>query len=61
MLTKLKSEKFNSLEITEVVSKRFLGVPYVTVSARSRHIQDNVFLFRDGNVQEWDRTDLAAA
>jgi hypothetical protein len=27
MLARLKSEKFNSLEITRVASKRFLGVP----------------------------------
>jgi hypothetical protein len=44
---RLKSEKFNSLEITRVVSKRFLGVPYVSVSARSRHIQESMFLLRD--------------
>ncbi len=42
ILARLKSEKFNSLEITRVASeasKRFLGVRYVTVSAKSRHIQ----------------------
>ncbi len=42
ILARLKSEKFNSLEITRVASeasKRFLGVRYVTVSAQSRHIQ----------------------
>jgi hypothetical protein len=61
MLTKLNSEKFNSMEITGVASKRFLGLPYVIVSARSRHIQDGVFLFRARDVQEWDRTNLAAA
>jgi len=44
MLSKLKLDKFNALEITDVVSKRFLGMPYVTVFARSRHIQDGVFL-----------------
>src|SRR2546425_334628 len=41
ILARLKSEKFNSLEITRVASeasKRFLGVRYVTVSAQSRHI-----------------------
>lgn len=59
--TKLKSEKFNSLEITGIVSKRFLGLPYVTVSARSRHIQDNIFLLRDKDVQEWDIEKLAPA
>jgi hypothetical protein len=39
--------KFNSLEITEVASvasKSFLGVRHVTVSARSRHIQQGIWL-----------------
>jgi hypothetical protein len=61
MLAKLKSEKFNSLEITGIVSKRLLGLPYVTVSARTRHVQDGVFLFRASDIQEWDQTNLAAA
>ncbi len=42
ILARLKSEKFDSLEITRVTSvasKRFLGVRYVTVSAQSRLIQ----------------------
>ena len=47
MLARLKPEKFNSLQITRVASKRFLGVPYVSVSACSRHIQESLFLFRD--------------
>ncbi len=61
ILAKLKSEKFNSLEITRVASKRCLGVPYASVSARSRHIQESVFLFRAKDLQEWDRARLAAA
>jgi len=61
ILAKLKSEKFNSLEITRVASKRFLGVPYASVSARSRHIQESVFLFRAKDHQAWDRARLAAA
>ena len=44
ILAKLKGEKFNSLEITEVVSNRFLGVSYVSVSAHCRHIQEGMFL-----------------
>ncbi len=60
ILAKLKSERFNSLEITQVHSKRFLGVPYASVSARSRHIQESVFLFRARDLQEWDRARLAA-
>jgi hypothetical protein len=61
ILTKLKSEKFNSMEITSVVPKRFLGVPYVTVTARSRHIQEGVFLFGTSDVHQRDRAYLAAA
>jgi hypothetical protein len=47
ILARLEAEKFNSLEITRVTSvasKRFLGVRYVTVSARSRLIQQGVGL-----------------
>lgn len=44
ILANLKSEYFNSLEITRVASKRFLGVPYATVSAHSRHIHESAFL-----------------
>jgi len=47
MLARLTPDKFNSLQITRVASKRFLGVPYVRVSACSRHIQESLFLFRD--------------
>ncbi len=60
ILAKLKSERFNSLEITRVASKRFLGVPYASVSARSRHIQESLVLFRAKDLQEWDRARLAA-
>ncbi len=52
ILARLKSEKFNSLEITRVASKRFLGVPYVTVSTCSRHIQESLFLFCDDDLRE---------
>ena len=36
---KVKYQNFNCLEVTAIVAKRFLGVPYATVSAHSRHIQ----------------------
>ena len=42
-------EKFNSLEILGVASlasKRFLGIRHVTVSARSRHIQESPVIFQ---------------
>ncbi|MBI3670040.1 MAG: hypothetical protein HY237_09715, partial [Acidobacteria bacterium] len=61
ILARLKSGKFNSLEITRVASKGFLGVRYVTVSAQSRHIQESLFLFRTKDLQDWDRARLAAA
>ncbi len=52
ILANPKSEEFNSLEITRVVSKRFLGLPYVSVSACSRHIQESLFLFCDKDFRE---------
>lgn len=52
ILANLKPEKFNSLEITQVASKSFLGVPYVSVSAHSRHIQESSILFGAKDLQE---------
>ena len=39
ILAKVKPQHFNGLEVTAIVARRFLGVPYVTVSAHSRHMQ----------------------
>ena len=39
ILGKVQQQHFNGLEVTGIVDKRFLGVPYGTVSAHSRHIQ----------------------
>jgi hypothetical protein len=44
VLAKQEGQKFNSLEITKVVSKRFLGIPFMSVTAHSRHIQEDVYL-----------------
>lgn len=52
ILASLKMERFNSLEVTRVASKHFLGVPYVSISARSRHIQESMFLFRAKDLQD---------
>jgi hypothetical protein len=41
ILDKVKSQHFNGLEVTAIVGRHFLGVPYVTVSAHSRHIQQS--------------------
>ena len=39
ILAKVRKQHFNSLEVTGIVVKRFVGVPYTIVSAHSRHIQ----------------------
>ena len=44
MLEKLKPMNFNCLEVTGIVAKRFLGIPYTVVSAHSRHIQQICYL-----------------
>jgi hypothetical protein len=44
ILAKLNGRQFNSLEITGVVEKRFLGIPFLSVTANSRHIQESVYL-----------------
>jgi hypothetical protein len=44
VLAKKQSQNYNSLEISKIVSKRFLGVPYLTISAHSRHIQEGMYL-----------------
>ena len=41
ILAKVKLQHFNGLEITEIAARSFLGVPYVTVSAHSRHMQQS--------------------
>ena len=39
ILEKVKQQHFNGLEVTAIVNRYFLGIPYVTVSAHSRHMQ----------------------
>ena len=41
ILGKVKQQHFNGLEVTGIVAKRFLGVPYITISAHSRHLQQS--------------------
>ena len=41
ILRKVKQQNFNCLEVTGIVAKRFLGVPYATITAHSRHIQQS--------------------
>jgi hypothetical protein len=44
ILGKVKRQHFNALEVTEIVAKRFLGVPYTVVCAHSRHVQRSCYL-----------------
>jgi hypothetical protein len=60
VLASMKSDRLNCLEIGQVVVKRFLGLPYVVVSAHPRHIQQSMFLFHAERPAAWDRAALAA-
>ncbi len=44
ILGKTGQQHFNSLEITGIVAKRFMGLPYTIVSAHSRHLQQHCYL-----------------
>jgi hypothetical protein len=44
VLAKQEGQRFNSLELTKVVAKRFLGIPFMSVTAHSRHIQEGIAL-----------------
>jgi hypothetical protein len=39
LITNVKSQNCNSIEITKVMRNSFLKVPYVSVSAHARHLQ----------------------
>ena len=46
ILGKVSRQHFNGLEVTGMVAKRFLGLPYTIVSAHSRHVQQSCYLDR---------------
>src|SRR5208283_2013524 len=35
---------YNAVEVTGIVTKTFLGLPYAVVSAHPRHVQENCYL-----------------
>lgn len=45
LLTKLNAVKFNAAEIVEVTAKKFMGLPYLTVCAHSRQIEESQSLY----------------
>jgi hypothetical protein len=59
VIANIESDTFNCLEITRVAAKGFLGLPYVSVAAHPRHIQESIFLHVERHA-EWDRAEWAA-
>jgi hypothetical protein len=49
LITDVKSQHCNSIEITRVTDKSFLGLPYVTVCAHPRHLQKGLLFSGNGN------------
>jgi len=39
LLAQTRAQHFNCMELTHILRKRFLGIPYVSIAAHSRHIQ----------------------
>lgn len=63
ILSRGKSDGFNSIEITHVASvgsKRFPLVRYITLSAQWRHIHESLFLGRPTNLSEPPRKNVLA-
>jgi hypothetical protein len=60
ILVNPQAREFNSLEITKMVTKRFLGVRYLSVFAQSRHIQESLFLFSPERIKESGRAKSSA-
>jgi hypothetical protein len=40
LLAQTQMQHFNCLEVTHILKRHFLGIPYVSIAAHSRHIQD---------------------
>ncbi len=44
ILAKPEGQRFNSAEITKIASSWFLGIPFVSVTGKFRHIQQSLML-----------------
>ncbi len=44
ILAKVSKQHYNALELTGVVTRHFLGLPYAIVSAHPRHVQRTCYL-----------------
>ena len=58
ILGKVSRQHFNGLEVTGIVAKRFLGLPYTIVSAHSRHVQQSCYL-EDAEARQSSEEDAA--
>ena len=58
LIAKAKPAAFNCLQVTEVSARRFLGIPYMHLSAHPRQIQKSSLL---QELAIRSRTDLAVA
>jgi hypothetical protein len=61
ILAGLKAERANSIEITCVVFKAFLGIPYARVSFHLRNLQTGMFLAGSNDARPWKDATLVAA
>ena len=59
VLTKQEGQKFNSLELTKIVWKRFLGIPFMSVTANARHIQKDIGLAPAKNFSKTNSIEIA--
>lgn len=50
VLAKIRMQDFNAAEVAEISTKHFLGIPYLSVSAHARHLQQGNTL-RDQGVR----------
>ena len=61
ILARTSDKSFNCLEVTGIAAKRFVGVPYTSISANWRHIQQSCCLYdiqrrrTDQKDAEWAR------
>lgn len=60
ILGKVSRQHFNGLEVTGIVAKRFLGLPYAVISAHSRHVQQSCYL-DPAEVRQSSERDAAGA
>lgn len=58
VLARARPAQFNCLEVTELSARRFCGIPYVHLSAHSRHIQEGAVL---PSIAERKRVNAATA